>query len=572
MKVERRQAVLAAFAVLSVTACNAILGLGDYFNECGGPLDAPCNTTSSSGAGGSPTTSSSTNPGGGGAGGTGGMTACKPHETKVCGPTGTLKGVCKRGVETCKDDGSGFDACTGVFPSDELCSSTADENCDGLDCVLWSQDLGQGQTEAFVISVAYDPTAKDFVLVGGFAGGSLTLGGKTISVNQEFDGFLARVGSDGVATVLKPFGTVDNDAILSVAVDSQGAILMSGTTNGTLTDGSVSFGPGGFVAKLDAMGNATWAKTYASGVTPSAVGVTKNDDVILAGTFDSSIDLGAGAVTGPGMFVARLSSIDGSCPGTFPAVGGLWARIGTATTEPTHLYAGVDQNDGVTFGGDVTGTLMFDGDPWSATGGGGKDMLLGKVDATGARASLDVIGGPMDDAIVGLAVDPVQGTAGVAAVIGSTIVLDPGHPGAVTVDPANGSALLTLWSAGQNLIWHHQYASSGNTPGIAFDPTSDMTAFIGYAGKIDFGAHATTAGANGSLALMKLDPTGKVLWNRSFDASVAGGSFFPPGLGVDANGMSIVGSTAASTVNFGAGDIKLQNGLPFVSFLARFGK
>jgi hypothetical protein len=49
------------------------------------------------------------------------------------GATGTSGvGVCKSGNQTCKADGSGFDACAGeVVPAHESCTNTVDDNCNG---------------------------------------------------------------------------------------------------------------------------------------------------------------------------------------------------------------------------------------------------------------------------------------------------------------------------------------------------------------------------------------------------------------------------------------------------------
>src|SRR4051794_29700454 len=53
---------------------------------------------------------------GDGTGGTGGSTLCPPNSTKTCypAPDGTIgMGECKAGTQTCRVDGTGYDACMG---------------------------------------------------------------------------------------------------------------------------------------------------------------------------------------------------------------------------------------------------------------------------------------------------------------------------------------------------------------------------------------------------------------------------------------------------------------------------
>lgn len=67
--------------------------------------------------------------------GAGHCAVCVPGQTQSCytGPGGTAGiGVCQAGTQTCRSDGSGFDACAGeVLPSPETCNGL-DDNCDGM--------------------------------------------------------------------------------------------------------------------------------------------------------------------------------------------------------------------------------------------------------------------------------------------------------------------------------------------------------------------------------------------------------------------------------------------------------
>ena len=61
---------------------------------------------------------------------------CTPGEMVGCytGPPGTLGvGICKGGTQACNALGTAFGPCAGeVLPQPEICTTTADEDCDGL--------------------------------------------------------------------------------------------------------------------------------------------------------------------------------------------------------------------------------------------------------------------------------------------------------------------------------------------------------------------------------------------------------------------------------------------------------
>src|SRR5688572_11220122 len=72
--------------------------------------------------------------GSGGAGGSGGK-ACVPGSEQTCytGPVETQGvGMCKAGVQVCREDGLGFGECKGeLVPRGDSCSTKEDEDCDG---------------------------------------------------------------------------------------------------------------------------------------------------------------------------------------------------------------------------------------------------------------------------------------------------------------------------------------------------------------------------------------------------------------------------------------------------------
>lgn len=77
------------------------------------------------------------------------------------------------------------------------------------------------------------------------------------------DGFVVRLNiEDGSVMWAKQIGTGDLDAVTAATLHSDGDLVVSGTTHGTLDQGSNSGGSDGFVAKYGSDGTLIWASQY----------------------------------------------------------------------------------------------------------------------------------------------------------------------------------------------------------------------------------------------------------------------------------------------------------------------
>ena len=77
------------------------------------------------------------------------------------------------------------------------------------------------------------------------------------------DGFVVRLNiEDGSVMWAKQIGTGDLDAVTAATLHSDGDVVVSGTTHGTLDEGSNSGGSDGFVAKYGADGTLIWVSQY----------------------------------------------------------------------------------------------------------------------------------------------------------------------------------------------------------------------------------------------------------------------------------------------------------------------
>jgi hypothetical protein len=328
-------------AASSVAGCNLLLGLDQFVDACPEVeqgLDCP-----DGGAGGSASTTTSTTSTTTGMAG-GGPTTCTPHATRTCydGPDGTRDvGACKHGTETCADDGSAWGVCKGeTKPAAETCESTADEDCDGLDCVTsvvaWTSDGEPGSL--LLANLAATPDGG-FVWIGTFVG-SQTFAGQSLSdPTNAGSAFVLKTDAVGTGAWVEQIASA---GLAALAVDATGELYIVGSASQATTVATTPLPPGQFVLKLTASGTVIWANSIggSSGCSPNcggpaSIAVMQNGDAVIGGAFKDDVDFGDGPVsainddvTG---YVARLDAATGT--GSGAASGATWARTFPVTTD-----------------------------------------------------------------------------------------------------------------------------------------------------------------------------------------------------------------------------------------------
>jgi hypothetical protein len=223
----------------------------------------------------------------------------------------------------------------GSCDADPECA--AGERCDGGVCVAAAEAPGGGPIPgvdpAGFTSVAWSALdaaeGASFRLssIGADGAGHVYVAG---TVSAAFDPWLLatgafvakRDGGSGARLWAVGFPTFSYGAFQAAAAPD-GGVLFAGTAFDPTTIDTLSYAPPPrgalFLGRLDAAGNALWARalpsTHASAaLAPVAVAVTGAGDLLVAGT--GSADFGAGDTGAAGAnhaFAARLSGVDGSC-------------------------------------------------------------------------------------------------------------------------------------------------------------------------------------------------------------------------------------------------------------------
>jgi len=364
-----RAAVL--FLLALPIGCNSIAGL-DALTLDRAPSGAGGSGGSSGGSGGAQGGSGGDDVGGGGQGGAGGGTlpagvlcatalpvdmgdaewmraAAWDHDDGVV-VVGQVRGTFETlGIETEPDDTQAFVA-------------RFDANCEPTYVKLWGGaqvDIAEG--------VAIDLQGN--AVVTGQYRGDAVFDTNTLPSGSGAELFVAKIAPDGQLLWVRGFAGNDVDRGKSVAVGSDGSIVVTGTFKGTLTMGGTTLtavvvdpplpNPSDpFVAKLDSSGNVKWATSFGGpgwqhiddvAIDPSGV-------IAVGGALENSLTIGATTLVAKEQSDAYLALLDaGGTP--------VWARsIGAEPFVDDWDYAAESMRS-VEFApdGKIVGLLRFSG-------------------------------------------------------------------------------------------------------------------------------------------------------------------------------------------------------------------
>ena len=178
-------------------------------------------------------------------------------------------------------------------------------------------------------------------------------------------------------------GGPSDDRGLAIAVAPNGDLVMAGTFTGTMNLGGAAIssagGADGWVARYSAAGTFRWS-TKLGGIgadLATGVAVDANGDVYVVGSFVGPVDFGGGSrANARGGYLVKLASATGAY---------VWDRVfGSTTVDNAISVAAVDANT-VAIGGRFTGTIDFGNGNRSATPAGGFDSFVAAYStATGA--------------------------------------------------------------------------------------------------------------------------------------------------------------------------------------------
>ncbi|WP_437689672.1 SBBP repeat-containing protein [Sorangium sp. So ce176] len=448
--------------------------------------------------------------GAGGVGGQGGATSSSSEGGGGCepcyeGPVGTEGvGACKGG---CRQGGT----CERqVVPGAEDCATAEDETCDGGSgtcdgAPTWSVQIGGGG-EQRGLDVTFDGGGN--ILVAG------SFSGRTDFANSlgSTDGFVVKLTPESGQTDWPTvFGGSGTDLCSAVARDRDDNVIVAGNFEGTVNFDGTTFTSQGsdvFVAKLDPGGTLLWIKRISGPNSDNAYGVAvdSENNIFVAGMFSNSANvLDETTMRGGGgedIFVVKIDA-EGHH---------VWNSHFGDTSPQAALDVAVAPDDNVVVAGRVAGTVRFGQDVYVATS---HDAFVAKLDgATGAPLWSRGFGDTMDQEFTSVAV----GKNGNIAVAGNT-------KGEIRVGglplPYGGEtdAVVAAFRADGTHLWSHTYGDGEEQRalGVAVDGAGNVLVVGEFEGRIDFKKRLLTSNGGFDAFVAKLAPTdGETLWATSF--------------------------------------------------------
>lgn len=270
--------------------------------------------------------------------------------------------------------------------------------------VVWARIFGDENTQT-PGGIAVDPEGN--VIVAGLFTGTIDFGQGPLLSAGAYDVFLAKLDSEGNAVWSRRFGGAEDQAALAVATDALGNIIVAGTFDGAIDLGGGVFQnepiqQDVFVVKFDGDANHIWSRHFKGTnlIDPTIAVDPSTAEVVVAGTFTGTIDLGDGAVTTAGqldMFLLKLSSVTGAT---------LWEHhYGDAEPQSIGGIA-VDPVGSTVVAGSFRGALAIDGTVLT-NNSPSDDVFAARFDASGNRDWVKRFQSSGHDVVFGVMADEV---------------------------------------------------------------------------------------------------------------------------------------------------------------------
>jgi hypothetical protein len=324
------------------------------------------------------------------------------------------------------------------------------------------------------------------IVMAGYFQGSANFGGGTLTSAGGYDMVIAKYSADGTQLWSKRFGGTGDEFVKRVAVDGSGNVLVAGNFRGTTDLGSGPLTSSGgldmFVAKYSASGEFVWAKRFGSANgddSANGLAVDAGGNVIVTGYFTATVGFGGATLSAPYLGINTFLA-------KFSPTGAhLWSQSFVSYASAYAISVAVDANDNVLMAGYFLNDINLGAGTLSTRGG--SDAFVAKFSSSGTHVWSKSFGGTTADQAIGIAADP-----------------------------------------------------SGNVVVLGF-----------FSNSADFGAGALTTAGGWDTFVVKYSATGAYLWAKSFNAP--GNYDMPRSLAVDRNGNTVISGNFTSTIDLGGG-------------------
>jgi hypothetical protein len=260
-------------------------------------------------------------------------------------------------------------------------------------------------------------------------------------------------------------------------------------------------------------------------------------DVIVGGDFQPPIDLGGGALSNSGAFVAKFG----------PSGSPQWSKAFGAMGSTSTLSAlAVDGAGDVTVTGSFSGTIDCGGGPLRNPGTTTDTIFVAKLDAGGNHLWSKVFG---DGTNAAFAASLRLGPNGV--VLAGTYTKSVTFGGA-TLTPAGGATdadFVVALDPGGNHVWSRSLPSTTNVA-ASVDGAGNIALAGSFQTTADFGGGPIMPVGGSDVVVVELDPAGNHVWSKGFGSAADDGA---SAVAFDGAGHVVVAGYASGAINLGGG-------------------
>lgn len=295
-----------------------------------------------------------------------------------------------------------------------------------------------------------------------------------------------------------------------------------------------------------------WSKRFGSldmmsACSVSSVAADDKGDTLIAGGFETNIDLGPGTqpiVAPQGMFAAKFS----------PSGDLLWSAgvEGTQSASPNALVVD-DANDLVMVGG-FLGNITIGATPH--TSAGYQDIFVAKLDGSVGVFDWSLhFGGTDVEYVFGAAVDGSRNVILTGAFHSNAITF-----GGAALSSANGLTYLAKLDPSGAHLWSKNFAASEGAR-VAVDSAASIILAGGFVGAVDFGGAPLTSAGASDVFVAKLGPSGSLIWSKRFGNAQ---DEHVDQVAVDTAGGILISGQFTKTLDFGGGTLNAPGSAVFL--------
>lgn len=450
--------------------------------------------------------------------------------------------------------------------------------------LIWVKTFG-GTSDDIGLSIAVDSSSNVYVSGSFRSTADLDPGANTLSFTSSGgqDAFVSKFDSSGGLLWVRQMGGSTDDRARSIVLDSVGNVFIAGYFQGTAdfdpgvgtTNLTVVGSQDGYVWKLNSSGDLVWVRQLGGSSIDNmySIAIGSNGDLVISGSFMSTVDFDPGAgtnnLTAVGAIDAFVLKLNSS--GAFVWV----SQLGGTGTEQGFAVA-VDAAGNAYATGPFQGTV--DVDPGvgttNLTSAGAIDAFVWKLNSTGALVWAGQLGGTGSDSGAAIALDSSSNVY-LAGYFQVSADFDPGV-GTTTLTSAGGQDvyILKLDTTGA-FVWVRQVGGTGNDIANAVFVDGSTSSYItgSFQGTADFDPDTATTNLMSvglsDVFMLKLDSLGYSAVPTSSTSSTTSTTVVTttttptnaPTTSVASGGVSAAASTSTTTV-VGHKDTVTTTGIP----------